>query len=138
MFWKALAYSIKVWTTSVLVSPICYFIINIYQEPDRHYLTADSIGGGVVWYLVFIILETIFSSVTWVVFTVIIWIALETVTAEVWLKSITFLSGMFLTIAIFAVILPIDLTHPDEIFSTMMWCNAATIGWDCWFYQLKA
>ena len=137
MFWKALAYSIRVWATSVLVSPIIYCIIGFYRRPEGHQAVMDSIEMAIPFYLLFIIIETALSSVTWVVFTAIIWLVLDIITAEVWLKPIIFLSGMLLTIATFVLIFKTDLTHTDDFFFIMMLCNSTTIAWACWFYDLK-
>jgi len=138
MLREAIKYSLKVWLTSVLVSPIIYFIIDFYQQTGRHYAMVDSIEWALPFYLLFVIIEAILSAVIWVVFAAMIGITLELVRVEQWLKPIMCLWGVSLNIGTFLLFARPRLNDPSDMGFILMVSNTAIVGWSCWFYNLKA
>ena len=137
MFSKVIKYSFRAWITSVLVSPVFYLPVSFYRQSEPLKLV-DAIEGAIPIYMLFVVLETALSSVTYLVFAAMVWLALATIRRELWLKSVTFSIGVMLSIGNYVLICRSELADSDYIFLTMMLCNTATIGWACWFYQLKA
>ena len=136
MFSKAINYSFRVWVTSVLVSPIIYLPVSFYRQSEPLKLV-DAIEGAIPIYMLFVVLETALSSVTYLVFAAMVWLAVATIRHDLWLKSVTFSIGVMLSIGNYVLICRSELADSDYMFFTMMLCNTATIGWACWFYDLK-
>ncbi|WP_428330492.1 hypothetical protein [Mucilaginibacter sp.] len=129
-------YSLKVWLSSVVVAPFFYLIIQYYVRPIHTQDIADSTLSPLSNYFFFTFLELILSFLTWVAFTILVYIIVGLCLKHPLRIWLLFAAGIILTFATFLLIgFPIEFKYDDPFFY-LPFCNSFCIGWGIWFYRL--
>ena len=132
-------YSLKVWLTSVVLSPVIYvLLLAIRQVADLR----EMLNTG-IWmiseYIIFVVAQFIFSFITWILFVAVILISARISMAQTFRKWIIFFAGIGLTVATFILMLsPFDLFNDANGLINLMYANCFCIGWGVWYYNLRA
>ena len=127
-------YTLKVWLTSVALSPFLFIVIDVFF---KHNNTSMALGDQFYIYIVYTIFELIFSFLTWLLFTLIVWILAELCSNSQRRILIIFFSGVLLTIATFRLTLCNYGFNVHDDFFYLMLCNAICIGSFVWVYKLE-
>lgn len=127
-------YTLKVWLTSILLTPIPIFIWLFYGSPARPEKSfSESLYIFFVFYLVIVLAEIIFSFLTWIAF----WLTAHLITISSIQAKTKFwtipISGLCLS-TITSLILLFSL-GPDSTFLLLAICNCATVGLSLWCYR---
>lgn len=127
----SLIYSLKVWLSSVAISPLIYLILNACFSQMR--------GGffeQLEIYPMFVLFEVIFSFVTWLIFWAIVEVT-RILPSSFSRKLIIFIFSIILSmgtvLALFASEMRFSLS--DMIFDFGI-ANCICIGAGCWFFRL--
>jgi hypothetical protein len=129
-----------VWLTSVVGAPTLFLIILFFRQYPPQINIAEFFSSGLLMYIALALLQLILSSLTWLVFSMIIGLVLLIPVNGLIKTVLIFLSGILLTIGSFvATILPFDFYNGqgDKEFVILMACNCFCIGFGVWFYKLK-
>jgi hypothetical protein len=130
---QTIIYSLKVWLTSVVISPVLYIILEAIQKPRVY----QNIEGGLGFILFSIIYGLILSLISWIL----LWLSLysllmfnrDIIITKLWLSII----GAILTLLPFWLVLGYD--DPNPLTGTALWaasyCLVIIAG--IWFYRLK-
>lgn len=134
---NALQYTFKVWVTSVVVSPILFAsLLSIRQIIT----VAELIDYG--WrligiYLILVVLQLLFSFVTWIVFLLLVNIVSLIPLPNLLIKLIIFCLGVLLAIGTFMALNDfMAMAGNDDSIVNLMYANCAAIGLSIWYYKL--
>lgn len=131
---NALKYSLKIWLTSVLVSPGVHFLgLYLSQQVD-----ISGVRNNAIWifkeYIFLVVFQLIFSSVTWFVFCLMIALITRFLKHRFLQTILIFAIGIILTISTFYLTLP-DVEMVNRL-NTLMYANCFGIGCGVWYYKL--
>ncbi len=122
-------YSLKVWLSSALIAPMIYGILELCLTPDRLSLSNIEV------YPILVILELVFSLLTWIMFWMVIELAIRLLSNHILRKCLISFMGVLLTIGTFKVFVFLDITFSlTNLFFVLMACNALCIAIGSWFY----
>jgi len=127
-------YSLKIWLTSVLLSPVLFaLILYIKRQIDLPELL-ESRFYLLTIYALYVGALLIFSSVTWLAF----WLSTRGIIKRVGVRKIAvMLTGITLTIVTFMLLLPaLGMLTDGSGFINLMYANCLCIGWGAWYYDL--
>jgi hypothetical protein len=132
---NAFKYSLKVWLTSILITPIPIFILPFYNNSPwskRDFI--ESLYIFSIMYLVIILLELLCSFITWIAF----WLAVHLITISS-IQTKTKFRAIFLTAICLSIITSsifLSLLGFDVLFLMLAIGNCACIGWRVWHHRL--
>ncbi|MDB5091529.1 MAG: hypothetical protein JWR09_5523 [Mucilaginibacter sp.] len=136
MLLNSFKYSLNVWLTSVVLSPVLYLIIQNYRETAAHHATDGE--TVILIYTLVTIVGFFFSIVTWLIFLSVIMLVGRFITNEFAARSTICIAGIVLTVATFMLtLLQSGLFNDNEGFVYLMLANCLCIGCGTWFYNLK-
>lgn len=135
MIYGPLKYSLKVWLTSVLASPVLFtLILCVRQLTDISDILSRGIGI-VSMYIFLVIGQLLFSIITWLAFLLLIIIIKRFKIQECLRTTLIFVTGIILIVGTFYLMLaPFDLLLDD--LANLMYANCIGIGWGVWYYKL--
>ncbi|MFB9844208.1 hypothetical protein [Mucilaginibacter ginsenosidivorans] len=124
-------YSLKIWLSSAVIAPVLFFVSQLFTNPRQCDLSEIGI------YPFLLVIELIFSFVTWLVF----WAFIETVawaTKDNLLRKclISFI-GIALTIGTFSVFSMIESYSLLDFPFVMMLANALLIALGTWYFNVE-
>jgi len=136
MKYASLKYSLKVWLTSVVISPALFvMVLALEGKMDLSEMFHEGLLGFSFYFLM-VAFSFIFSFVTWLAFLSVILVVKIYCKRHHFVKWLIFFSGMSLTAMSFLLVLgPHEIFH-DE-FGILMCANCACIGWGVWYYRLE-
>jgi len=136
MKYASLKYSLKVWLTSVVVSPALFvMVLALAGKMDLAEMFREGLRGFSFYFLM-VAFSFIFSFITWIAFLLVILVVNIHCKRHHLVKWLIFFSGMGLTAGSFLLVLgPHEIFH-DE-FGILMGANCACIGWGVWFYRAE-
>jgi len=130
-------YSLKVWLTSVLLSPVLFaLILYIKRQVDLPELLKSGFYLFAI-YPLYVGALLLLSSVTWLAF----WLSIKAIIrsgrfARVRKMAVIF-TGIALTITTFMLLLPVlGMLHDGSGFINLMYANCLCISWGSWYYDL--
>ena len=137
MKYASLKYSLKVWMTSVLLSPVLYLLIETFVRGEDYlvglYRESELFGA----YVGFIFFSAIFSILTLLFFWFFIYLIVRNIRPGNLRKWTMFLSGVLLTGSNFWVMNGTEfLFHDSGGLVYLMFANFAVIGCCVGFYRL--
>ena len=128
-------YSLKIWLTSVVVSPSFYLLFNyVTKKENIFHATSSSF-----LYMVFVMFGLFFSFITWFVFLLLILSVVKHAPTEIIARSLISIIGILLTLGTFAAIsTPIELINDADNKSVipLILANCFCIGAGSWIYDL--
>lgn len=139
MFFKSFIYSLKVWLTSVVIIPLIFLISVSFGQNLSKENIYEQIYRSAYLYGQILVIELIASFITWVVFLIIIQLTVIYCNTRIIRLSIISISGIFLTIGTFLLILPPSAYTVFNIISDnggLLVCTCFCIGAGSWFYKL--
>jgi hypothetical protein len=130
-------YSIKIWLSSVLISPILYiticFIKYLSHEPKLH---NDYNNELLSTYFLIVICQFIFSLLIWILFLLFI-ITITTYCEDSrFQKPLISIIGILLTICAFKLVFFQNGFNIHEDFLYLMICNCVCIAGGSWYFKL--
>ncbi len=136
MMLKTLFYTLKVWFTSVMVSPLLFSFVTLYTKKPYNQTFDKTIAALCLRYLVFTVAELIFSFITWVAFFVAVGFIKRFMFHSNTRDWLIFITAISLTIITFLVASGIvELLFQNNEFWELLLCNCLCIGWGCWYYN---
>jgi len=133
MKFYSLRYSLKVWLSSVFLSPLVYLFIQWWFSSKRIY--ADTIFE---LYPMMVFFELLFSFFTWAIFWVIIEISGMFLMNRRIRRWLIFIFSVILATSTFMVLCwPVTRISFNDIFFDVGLCNCVCIGVGCWFFRLE-
>jgi len=105
MLLHSFKYSLKVWLTSVAVTPLLFVITSFSSDTTVREGVYKMITQTAYLYGVFFIFELLFSFVTWVIFLIVIQLTVINIESRVARCSIISVAGVMLAAGTFRVIL---------------------------------
>jgi hypothetical protein len=133
---NSFVYSMKIWLTSVVLSPLFYLIIEAYLKGNQRSGFDDFISNQITTYIMFVIFSGFFSFFTWVLFLCIVKVITLYFPSVQLAKCIIVAIGLLLTAGTFAVILPESFNIGDHFFYIML-ANCICIASGSCFYKLE-
>jgi hypothetical protein len=130
-------YTMKVWLTSVLVSPVLFVLVLVIKQDFNFADLISDVLLTIGIYVALVIGQIIFSILTWFVF----WLAVELI-CKIPLQSrvqtiVIFFVAILLTVGTFLPIaLSFDVPNDGSGLINLMYANCAGIGWGVWHYKL--
>ncbi len=134
---NALQYTFRVWITSVIISPLLFGLILIV----RQVVTISELFNDGLWlmtmYLFLVVLQLVFSFVTWLVFLLLVNIFSLITLPNPLIKLAIFCIGILLAIGTYMVLNDlIGLIGDRDNLINLLYANCAGIGWGVWYYDL--
>lgn len=126
-------YSLKVWLFSVFLAPLIYIIAESIYNPGA-FISEPAIEI----YILTVLFELAFSFITWLIFWMIIVIAIKYLSNKIIIKWLIFILGIILTVLTF-----ISLSSGENPFSFhdiywgIMLYNCLCIGIGTWLFGLS-
>lgn len=138
MIIKSLLYSLKIWLTSVFAAPFLLLLVNAIRNVPGLNLSLGSPENYICDVFLVGVFQLIFSFCTWIVFLLVIFLALKFITNAKIRTWTIFLTGILLTSATFYLLLFRGFTAciHSEYFPLML-CNCFCIGSGTWIYKLN-
>jgi hypothetical protein len=138
MLFKSFIYSLKVWLTSVIVTPLVFFILAYSGGRVSNDSIYEQISTAAYQYGMILVFELLFSFITWVIFLIIINQTVTYINNRATRLSIISISGVLLTMGTFMVILtPSEAFKVTRGFGGLTLCTCLCIATSSWFYQLE-
>lgn len=138
MILNALRYSLKIWLTSVLVSPVLFVVMLTFRGAADIIEILHQGRWAVKEYLLFVVAQLVFSFITWLVFwQFIMVIAPRSIPNHI--KSwLIFFASIVLTLGTFTLVLSSsNLFNDPNGLINLMYANCFCIGWGVWYYDLS-
>jgi uncharacterized membrane protein len=138
MVYNSLKYSLKVWLTSVLVSPLIFVLLLCLKQTKDITEIFNNELSLLFGYVTFVFVQMILSCVTWFLFWIfILLMASSQLSQRIRIWAIFFVA-MILTVGTFALILlPFDSSNDRDGLINLMYANCMGIGWGVWYYKLE-
>ncbi len=128
-----LLYSLKVWLTSVLLSPVLYIVLIVIKNFDVS-LRLYSFGST---YILLVLFSFLFSFLTWFVFFLIIMVISNYACSETIARVIICITGMTMTAATFRLTIFQNGFTISDIYIYLMFANCFCIGAGSWIYKFR-
>ncbi|AMR30739.1 hypothetical protein A0256_04535 [Mucilaginibacter sp. PAMC 26640] len=128
----ALYYSLKVWLTSIIISPILFLLIDLFTKHNQ-----TNLEGGVLFIILSTLYGLVLSSISWLLFWLWSYFLLKLSISLIAFKTVLSFFGSALTILPF-VLFSRDHGFPDA--STIMWAlnyNVVIVA-GVWFYKINS
>jgi len=133
---NSLTYSLNIWLTSVVVAPVLFLIITSTMN-GQHLINAVDVAESVSLCCLLMLVQLIASSLTWLLFMLIIKAIINLCDYERLWKPLIFITGILLTAGSFRAVFS-DIFYNVDEFLYLMLCNCVCIGAGTWIYKLKA
>ncbi len=138
---SVIKYSLKVWLTAVVVAPLLILLIFFILSYSSIIQYTEAIRSGLYMYLFCVVFELIFSSITWLIFTIVVGLVLSIRSSGIQKTWIIFVTAVLLTVGTCAAMLvPFGFLENSSDLSfagIITGCNCSCIGLGVWFYKLK-
>jgi hypothetical protein len=125
-----------VWLTSVTVAPLLFIVILITAPSLAPNSGQIDLYDQLYRYFGLVVLQLLFSSITWILF----WLIVRVITDFCYNvrlhKPLVFITGILLTIGSFKLVFS-NVFHVGDEFFFLMLCNCFCIGAGTSFYKLK-
>ena len=136
MKYNSFNYSLNVWLTSVTVAPLLFIVILTTRPFPDSYSEQTNLYDQLYRYFGLVVLQLLFSSITWILF----WLIIRAITDFCYNlrlhKPLVFITGILLTIGSFKLVFS-NVFHIRSEFFFLMLCNCFCIGCGTWLYKLK-
>ncbi|HTD97871.1 MAG TPA: hypothetical protein VK668_01225 [Mucilaginibacter sp.] len=129
-------YTLKVWLTTLLVSPFLLFILFVcIEQPNFQRVEILSLVSG---YAMIILLTAVVSSVGWVIFWITEWLAYTYLDDIMKIKAVLFIGVQLIIISTFAgVLLYFGALTADSIMLYFLAPYCTVAGFSVWYYELE-
>jgi hypothetical protein len=137
MLLNSFKYSLKIWLTSVAITPLLFIVMSFQQDDVLQKDIYKLISDTTYLYFMIFAFELLFSFVTWVIFLIIIQLTVTYVKTRITRVIIISLAGILLTMGTFMIILsPSDVFNVTRGFGAIFLCTCFCIGAGSWYYRL--
>lgn len=138
MLFKSFIYSLKVWLTSVAITPVLFFILAYSEGNVSNDSAYEQISRAAYQYGMILVFELLFSFITWVIFLIIIQLTVTYFKQRITRLTIISTSGVLLAMGTFMVVLtPPEAFNVTRGFGGLMLCTCFCIAAGSWFYKLE-
>ncbi|MDP9082011.1 MAG: hypothetical protein M3O71_31740 [Bacteroidota bacterium] len=138
MLFKSFIYSLKVWLTSVAITPLVFSILAYSGGNVLNDSVYEQINRAAYQYGMILVFELLFSFITWVIFLIIIQLTVTYFKQRITRLTIISISGVLLAMGTFMVILtPVDAFNVTRGFGGLTLCTCFCIAAGSWFYKLE-
>jgi|GEM_PF-1335184 len=134
---NALQYTFRVWITSIIISPFLFVLILMVKQLFTIRELLDDGTRLVGMYILLVVLQLLFSFVTWLVFLLLVNLVSLIPIPRLLIRLLIFSIGILLTIGTFMALDSFigSLSDRDSLIN-LVYANCAGIGWGVWYYKL--
>jgi uncharacterized membrane protein len=138
MFSPIFKYSLKVWLTSILLSPVIFvLLLAVTQSVNIKELLKQG-TELIALYLLYVAAQLAMSFLVWLAFWLIIRVIANIPCTIQLQKGLILFAGMILTIVSFTTVLScFGMLNDGSGFINLMYANCFCIGWGVWYYDLN-
>lgn len=138
MSYNTLGYCLKVWLTSVVVTPLFLSIIVIatsnYQNSNASEIFANCAGI----FMILVIIEFVLSIPVWLLFRALVILILSLAISRLLRKWLIFFAGISLTgLALVFCAQALDFLVYDCLFLVFLISHLAWVGLGIWYYKIS-
>ncbi len=136
--YNTIKYSLKIWLTSVLVSPLLFFVIILCKEGIYNSDLLHSISSDLLVYMLFVTAEILLSYGSWLTFLAAVSVLIVLPVKQALRKRLTHLTALLLTIVPFwAILYPGGSFLEIDYYIYFMLCSCVCTCDAVRYYKLK-